>query len=310
MNLSVQKLQNRIALLDNINSNEKGRWGVMSPQNMVEHLGGVFYSTAMGKSGKTVFPPEKAAKAKSRFFSSYYPFPQNVKMPGDRDKPTAVPPFRYDSYEEALSKTKSAVGKFLNVLESNPQQTTVHGYFGDLNMEEWLAFHIKHVEHHLMQFGQLPPANEDIPKIEKLLYKLRTGLTADTPAKWGQMTAHQMVEHLGLVFLISTGKFNIQYQGTPADAQNYWEEFVQADEPWKTVLPFVNYTNPRPTRHESIEKSMAELWATWQKYLTYSEENPDAINPHFFLGGRTIDQWRFIHRKHLEHHLRQFGIIE
>jgi hypothetical protein len=310
MNPQIEKLKSRVALLGNINSDEKGRWGVMTAQNMIEHLGGVFYSTSLGKTGKLMLAPEQASKLKNRFFSAYYPFPQNVKMPGTQDKPTVAPPHRYASFEEALEKLNSALDKFLEALATTPQKPSIHGYFGYLTMEEWLNFHVKHVEHHLIQFRQLPEMDEKIPKIEKSLYKLRTNITADTPAKWGKMNAQQMVEHLGIVFLLSTGKFNIEYKGTQEDAQKYWEDFVKSPQPWKTVFPTVNFTEPRPTRHETIEASLAELWSTWQKYLTYCEENPEAVNAHFFLGNLPVDQWRQVHVKHFEHHLRQFGIIE
>lgn len=309
MNSSIEKLQTHLQLLKNLNANDKGLWGVMSPQNMVEHLGGVFYSTAMGKGEPLIYSPEKAKKVKARFMSAYYPFPKNVKRPGTHDQPTIAPPLRYNSLEEAIQKLHKAVELFIKEYQTNPEKTASHGYFGDLTLEGWLHFHIKHIEHHFRQFALLPPADEKITELEKLLYKTYTKITIDLPAKWGEMNAHQMVEHLSLVFLLSTGKFEFPHKGTEEEAKRYWEKFQQAENPWITVLPRVQFTKPRPPRCATIEESKQLLKQTFQKYLTYCENNPGAINPHFFLGNLNIDQWREVHIKHIKHHLRQFRVI-
>lgn len=310
MNPFIQKLQDRLQLLDKIEADTQGLWGIMTAQHMVEHLGGVIYGTAKGMTMPMYVPPEKAQKMKARFFGAHYPFPQNVSMPGTQDKPKQNPPLRYASIGEAKAKLQGAVQTFIQQAEAHPDQTSVHGYFGDLTMEEWLRFHVKHIEHHLMQFGALPPADQKIPKLEKLLYKLNTKLSADSPAKWGKMNAHQMVEHLSLVFLVSTGKFNLPYQGTEDDAARYWAEFEQAENPWKTVFPAVSFGEPRPPRAATIEESKANLRKAFQKYIAYCEGDPNGVNTHHFLGHLNINQWRQVHIKHVEHHLRQFGVIE
>lgn len=309
MNPLIKKLQDRVQLIDTIKADQKGLWGVMSAQNMVEHLGGIIYSTANGKGSKAMaMPEEQAAKMKGRFFGAYYPFPRNVKIPGTQDQPTVAPPLRYSSFEEASEKLKKATEIFIQQCQNNPEQSSIHGYFGTFSMEEWLRFHIKHVEHHLMQFDALPQADEKIPRLEKLLYKATTKVSSDTPAQWGKMNAHQMIEHLGLVFVLSTGRFDIPYKGTAEDAQRYWNSFEESATPWKDVFPTTSFGDPKPPRAATIEESKVGLQKTFQKYLAYCEANPDAINSHFFLGNLTVDQWRQVHVKHVEHHLAQFGI--
>ena len=81
MNPLIQKFQERVQLLDTITPETKRGWGVMSPQNMIEHLGGLIYATAKGKTGMSLaMPPEKAAQMKARFFTSHYPFPRGVSL--------------------------------------------------------------------------------------------------------------------------------------------------------------------------------------------------------------------------------------
>jgi oxepin-CoA hydrolase/3-oxo-5,6-dehydrosuberyl-CoA semialdehyde dehydrogenase len=43
--------------------------------------------------------------------------------------------------------------KALSHFEKNPKFSSTHPYFGELNVEEWLALHKKHLRHHLTQFG-------------------------------------------------------------------------------------------------------------------------------------------------------------
>lgn len=303
-----EKFQQNLLLLDTIEADAKGHWGVMSAQNIVEHLGGSIYGSTQGKSGKTVFPPEQTAKMKSRFWTAYYPFPKNVKTPGKSEQPVQAPENRYTSLAEAKEKLKGATRLFFETLEQKPTQTSIHGYFGDLNMEEWLYFHHKHVEHHLTQFGLLPPRDEKITEIEKLLYKTNTKISAEIPATYGKMNAQQMVEHLSLVFILSTGKFKNEYGGTAEAAQQYWTQFQEVEDPWLDVFPPTNYGDPRPARGANMEESKAMLMKSFQKYLAYCEENPEGINSHFFLGNLNVDQWRYVHVKHIKHHLRQFGV--
>ena len=307
MNPLIEKLQSRLNLYPSLTSDSKGKWGVMSAQNMVEHLGGVFYATAKGINGKVFLAPDVSAKAKARFFSSYYPFPKGVKMAGTEDQPTVAPPLRYSSLEEATEKLNGAVQFFIKQYQEQPELTSTHGYFGDLTLQEWLSFHIKHVEHHAMQFGLLP-RDERIPEIEKLLFKVKTKIDADSPAQWGKMNAHQMIEHLGVTFVFSTGKFDIPYKGTDEDAKRNWEGFEKSDNPWKEVFPWINIGEPRPPRKATLDESKKSLFKSFYYYLEYSETNPQAIHPHLAMGNLTVDQWRSVHVKHLQHHLRQFGI--
>jgi len=302
----LSKLKKRTDQLLQLEEHITPHWGIMTPHHMIEHLGMIVYGTAQGKGQSLVIPEEESVKWKNRFFSSYYPFPRNIPMAGTQKKLVTQRDLRYSSIEEAKEKLKGAVHLFSKKMAEDPNLGAVHGYFGHLTGEEWLAFHIKHMEHHLMQFGQID-FDDKIPAMEKMLYELNKNVTKDTPSKFGKMDAHQMIEHVGMVFLLSTGKFDFPYKGTEEDAQTYQGNFVKSDRPWEDVFPQASFGDPRPPRHEKIEDSKRELRKTFSRYLTYCEEHPDAIHPHFYLGNITIDMWRQVHVKHLEHHMRQFG---
>ena len=307
MSKHINKLQKRLNQLLDITEQATPLWGMMTPQHMIEHLGMIIYGTAHGKGQKLVIPDEEAAKWKQRFFSSYYPFPRNIPMAGTQNQPPSLNELRYVSLDEAKDKLSSAVGLFLNNTAEDPSLGAIHGYFGPLTGEEWLAFHIKHVEHHLMQFD-LMPHDEKIPVLEKLLHKVKKYVEVEAQAKFGQMNAHQMVEHLGLVFLLSTGKFDVKYEGTVDQAEKYRAQFAASDQPWIDVFPIFAFGPPKLPRHDTIESSKAALFKTFQNYLTFCEDQPEAIVPHYYLGDLSVDQWRQVHVKHVRHHLRQFGV--
>ncbi|HAD96857.1 MAG TPA: hypothetical protein DCG19_05585 [Cryomorphaceae bacterium] len=37
--------------------------------------------------------------------------------------------------------------------EKYPDHRAEHAYFGELNTQEWLQMHYKHIQHHFTQFG-------------------------------------------------------------------------------------------------------------------------------------------------------------
>ena len=43
MNALVTKLEDRVKLLNSLQVDTKGRWGIMTPQHMVEHVGMLIY---------------------------------------------------------------------------------------------------------------------------------------------------------------------------------------------------------------------------------------------------------------------------
>ena len=314
MTESINKLNHYLALIDTaLTTDHTAKWGLMNAQQMVEHLSFLFLASA-GKWGRTFTGDEaRAAKMKANFFAVQYPFPKSVPLPGSNN--TTPPPLRETTMEGSKSLLKKTAQKYFDHYKANPTDKVQHPYFGLLNFEEWTNFQIKHTEHHLMQFGLLPyPLTDEMEANLALIgEKLKTvyaEVTTDHPAKWGLMNAHQMVEHLTVTFLYSTGKFNVPFKGDLAAAKKLWQPFVEATNPWKTVFPSFPGGNPRPPRNETIEGSKKALKKTFIKYQHYCKENPDAITPHGFLGNITTAQWILAHVKHIDHHLSQFGVIE
>jgi hypothetical protein len=57
--------------------------------------------------------------------------------------------------DEAMQEVIAEVNYFFQLYADEPEMTAVHPVFGELNYEEWVRLHYKHVTHHLRQFGLL-----------------------------------------------------------------------------------------------------------------------------------------------------------
>ena len=137
------------SLLKNLKGDEKGKWGKMNAQQMVEHLSGFFKVS----TGKIHFPLTTSAELLPRykeFLMSDKEFRQNTKAPVLPEEPL---PLQYATMNEAMDDLQKSVDDFFEFFKDDPSKTTLHTAFGDLNFDEWVQLHHKHVTHHAKQFG-------------------------------------------------------------------------------------------------------------------------------------------------------------
>lgn len=128
-----------------------GNWGKMNAQQTVEHLSGFFYVSAGKIKFELVTPVEHLPKYKE-FLLSDKEFRENTKAPTSVIGEEALP-LRYANMEEAIDKLAASISAFENCFKDEPLKTTLHPVFGELNFEEWVLLHYKHVRHHARQFG-------------------------------------------------------------------------------------------------------------------------------------------------------------
>ncbi len=136
-------------------------------------------------------------------------------------------------------------------------------------------------------------------------------LKADTPAKWGKMNAHQMVEHLAGILSFSNGRFTATPNAEPERLAYRKMRFFENDVPFpKGVRVGFVPEEPIPTMFQDIEQSKQFLMTQLQRFYDYHEEHKD-INPmHPVFGELTYAEWVAFHVRHNKHHFKQFGIIE
>ena len=61
--------------------------------------------------------------------------------------------------------------------------------------------------------------------------------------------------------------------------------------------------------YENLKEAKEALLKAWDNFENYFKENPDVKTPHVSFGMLDKDLWDLVHRKHLNHHFEQFGLI-
>lgn len=135
-------------------------------------------------------------------------------------------------------------------------------------------------------------------------------LTPTTPALWGQMTALEMLDHLRIGIELSLDSDPERIIITPEDQIPSYQTFLMSEKPFGKNLPMPDAFRKFPKKNSDIDRMKIDLLKGLVKMLTYFERFPDhrAIHPNF--GMLTAAQWRHLHKKHIDHHFRQFGILE
>ena len=139
-----------IPLLKSLSADAMGKWGKMSGQQMVEHVSGFFKVSTEKLVLPFVTPIEHLPKYREFLFSDA-PFRENTKAPGNivPEEPVAL---RKASMAEAIEELQNEIIYFVELFTTHPGKKTFHPVFGELNFEEWVLLHYKHVTHHLRQF--------------------------------------------------------------------------------------------------------------------------------------------------------------
>ena len=151
INTKVHFLQHEyIPLLHKLKTDQKGVWGKMDGQQMVEHMRDV----CKVANGKMALPlmntdPEKLAKARD-FMMSNEPFKENTRVPVMPEDPRA---HKYASLEEAITKLEPELNDVFVVYAADAHKKLMHPMFGELDYEQQIHYLYKHAQHHLRQFG-------------------------------------------------------------------------------------------------------------------------------------------------------------
>ena len=138
-----------ISLAGKIDSSALPRWGKMNAQQMVEHVS-AFFRVSTDKLKFPLTTPEELLPKYRAFLLSEKEFRENTKAPVLPEEPL---PLRYATINEAILDLEKQVHGFFKFFKDDPEKKTLHPVFGELNFEEWVQLHHKHVKHHLKQFG-------------------------------------------------------------------------------------------------------------------------------------------------------------
>lgn len=143
-------LENKLVpLLDKLTGDEKGKWGKMNAQQTIEHISNFFKVSTQKIQFPLTTPAEHLSKYKE-FLLSDKEFRVNTKAPVLPEEPL---PLQFASMQEAMDDLTNSIADFFGFFKDDPSKTTLHPAFGELNFDEWVQLHYKHVIHHLKQFG-------------------------------------------------------------------------------------------------------------------------------------------------------------
>lgn len=130
-------------------------------------------------------------------------------------------------------------------------------------------------------------------------------LEPEIQPKWGKMDAAQMLHHCQKAFEIPLGISTIKAPNPLMKlAFRLFRPSLYNDKPWKPNMPTAREFVVRSDKDFQVEKTrLLELADDFQA------KGPDHQWPtHPAFGRLKSEQWGKMQYKHLDHHLRQFGV--
>lgn len=130
-------------------------------------------------------------------------------------------------------------------------------------------------------------------------------LSPELKAKWGKMSIEQMLAHVNLALQVNWGMLELKPGLLALFFRGIARRILLGQKPFPKNLPADKKTIPRSITDFATEKSKVQ-----QAVKMYIEKGPGGLSkrPHNILGKITPEESAFISYKHLDHHLRQFGV--
>ena len=140
-------------LFSTLSGTDTGKWGKMNAQQTVEHVADFFKVSSRKLIFPVVTPVEYLPRFKE-FLLSDKEFRENTVGPKEI-VPEEPAPMRNETYSAAITELQNEIDGFVDYFKVNEGAKTDHPVFGNLDFNEWVLLHYKHVVHHAKQFGLL-----------------------------------------------------------------------------------------------------------------------------------------------------------
>lgn len=127
-------------------------------------------------------------------------------------------------------------------------------------------------------------------------------LSPNSKAQWGKMNVEQMLAHTQLPILFSYGRHTIKGNAIMKLIGPFFKSVLYNEKPYKQSLP------TDPTYIVATEKNFEEERSRLLALLNEFQEDNLTGKKHPIFGQLTKDQWGLATWKHLDHHLKQFGV--
>ncbi len=135
-------------------------------------------------------------------------------------------------------------------------------------------------------------------------------LNEDTERVWGTMSPQAMVEHLVGTWMISNGRAKVDL-AVPEDSLPKRRAFLFSDKEYARGIPNPVFGGKeQPLRKPDLSAAKEALLKEIDRFFEHHEENPGLIYTHPVFGDLDFEGWLTFQKKHMGHHLRQFGLID
>ena len=131
----------------------KPKWGIMTPQHMIEHLEYTYKIAAGEIQDFEISTPVKILEKVKNSLWNYKKFPRNSQFP-QLEKDT-LDDLKHEDLQTAIQRFKEQREAYLEFFKQNPNAVLRNMVFGELNRYEWYLLERKHLNHHFEQFGLL-----------------------------------------------------------------------------------------------------------------------------------------------------------
>lgn len=137
--------------LEKLTENSKPKWGILTPQHMVEHLEEGYRILSGEIQDFEIATPEKVLEKVHASLYNYEKFPRNSHFP--TMKKDELEDLKHPDLEIAKEKMLEARENYLNFFKENPEAKLKNMVFGMLNRYDSYLLERKHLNHHFEQFG-------------------------------------------------------------------------------------------------------------------------------------------------------------
>jgi hypothetical protein len=130
-------------------------------------------------------------------------------------------------------------------------------------------------------------------------------LRADSRAQWGKMSVAQMLLHCQQPLRVAIGQLRLKHGLIGKLFGKMAKKKLMAEKPWGKNMPTApEFKVTKSVEFESERRALLDL------VRRFGEGGASSLTPlpHPFFGPLTPDEWSALQWRHLDHHLRQFGV--
>lgn len=139
-----------------------------------------------------------------------------------------------------------------------------------------------------------------------------SNLTDSSVSNWGMMSAQNMLEHLESSYRMATGEISNFEIATPEEHMEIYREtiFNHNPMPLNHKHPLMNSDSPAELIHADLATAKNKLMEAIEQYEAFFKENPETRTKNSVFGMMNKYEWDLLNTKHLNHHLKQFGLLD